>query len=672
MREFEVVSPHARLTRTILGGWAALIYFFLFAPIVLLVVFSFNANKYGTFPFTGWTTSWYGQVFSDYQIRDALDTTLRVAFEVTAISTVVGTAAAFPLVRSRLPFRSGVRIAMTLPIMIPGLLIGVSLLVLLTDVFHLQLSPQTAVIGQSVYTTPFVLLLVAARLQGFDPSLERAASDLGANTLRRLRHVVLPLILPAIFAGALFAFTLSLDEFIITLFLIGGHNTLPIYIYTQVKFGITPEVNALATLLLAASLALIAFAFALPVVRAEGPACRARPPGLRLRLDRDPAALAGAADGGLDRRDAAMAVLERRKRRVRLPGNRGVDIGEEVAERLAVALAVPGRVAGETARLLRIRRRVLDDDLPRRVGRTQEHLGRQLLIPREAALRALALEQELVLPAARPRGEDERAGEVVAEPKQERGVVLERAAGERPELRLHLAHVPPRHVLGQIEPVRPEVADHVRRTRSRGVEAPAGGREEHVVAEIAAVDERDVADRSARHVDSHLLDQRIAASVVAGRVHEPSLLRGGDHCPAFARRDRERLFADDVNPVLDCGQRLCGMDVVRRADVEHVDLLTLEQLAQVVVGHTGGKGHGALARPAADGGDLDPDRLQRDRVHARDEPGADDRRAHQRAARNICVSTSMSSRAPSGGVRHGVPSTMHAWKCRSSRENDSS
>jgi spermidine/putrescine transport system permease protein len=277
VREFEVVSRHARLTRAILGGWAALIYFFLFAPIVLLVVFSFNANRYGTFPFTGWTTSWYGQVFSDYQIRDALSTTLRVAFEVTAISTVVGTAAAFPLVRSRLPFRSGVRIAMTLPIMIPGLLIGVSLLVLLTSVLHLQLSPQTAVIGQSVYTTPFVLLLVAARLQGFDRLLERAASDLGANTLKRMRHVVLPLILPAIFAGALFAFTLSLDEFIITLFLIGGHNTLPIYIYTQVKFGITPEVNALASLLLAASLTLIAVAFALPVaLRKARLAVRAR------------------------------------------------------------------------------------------------------------------------------------------------------------------------------------------------------------------------------------------------------------------------------------------------------------------------------------------------------------------------------------------------------------
>jgi spermidine/putrescine transport system permease protein len=263
-RDAEIVSPRAGLVRGLLGGWAALVYVFLFAPIALLVAFSFNANKYGTFPFTGWTTEWYGQVFGDYQIKDALTTTLRIAAEVTLISTVVGTAAAFPLVRSRLPFRNGIRIGMTLPIMIPGLLIGVSLLVLFTSVLKWPLSPQTAVIGQSVYTTPFVLLLVAARLQGFDPALERAASDLGANTFRRLRHVVLPLIMPAVFAGALFAFTLSLDEFIITLFLIGAHNTLPIYIYTQVKFGITPEVNALATLLLAGSLFLIALAFLLP------------------------------------------------------------------------------------------------------------------------------------------------------------------------------------------------------------------------------------------------------------------------------------------------------------------------------------------------------------------------------------------------------------------------
>ena len=277
MREVEVVSPHAGLVKALLGTWAVLVYIFLFAPIILLVLFSFNANKYGTFPFTGWTTHWYSEVFGNYQIKDALTTSLKVAAEVTLVSTIVGTAAAFPLVRSRLPFRSGITIGMTLPIMIPGLLIGVSLLILFTSAFHLQLSPQTAVIGQAVYTTPFVLLLVAARLQGFDPALERAASDLGANTYRRLRHVVLPLIAPAVFAGALFAFTLSLDEFIITLFLIGGHNTLPIYIYTQVKFGITPEVNALAALLLAASLVLIGLAFALPV------AARKTRASLRLR-----------------------------------------------------------------------------------------------------------------------------------------------------------------------------------------------------------------------------------------------------------------------------------------------------------------------------------------------------------------------------------------------------
>ena len=270
MREVEVVSPHAGLVKALLGTWAVLVYVFLFAPIVLLVLFSFNANKYGTFPFTGWTTHWYSEVFGNYQIKDALTTSLKVALEVTIISTIVGTAAAFPLVRSRLPFRSGITVGMTLPIMIPGLLIGISLLILMTSFFHIQLSVQTAVIGQAVYTTPFVLLLVAARLQGFDTSLERAASDLGANTFNRLRYVVLPLIMPAVLAGAVMAFTLSLDEFIITLFLIGAHNTLPIYIYTQVKFGITPEVNALASVLLAASLMLIVFAFLLPAALRRG------------------------------------------------------------------------------------------------------------------------------------------------------------------------------------------------------------------------------------------------------------------------------------------------------------------------------------------------------------------------------------------------------------------
>jgi ABC-type spermidine/putrescine transport system permease subunit II len=260
----DFVSPRKKVARAGLIAWAVFIYFFLFAPIILLILFSFNANQFGTLPITGWTLHWYKTAFSDYQIQDALKTTISVAIEVTALSTIVGTAAAFPLVRSNLKFRSGIRAMLTLPIMLPGLLIGVSLLTFFTSVLHQQLSNQTAVIGQAVYTTPFVILVVASRLEGFDRSLETAASDLGANTYQRLRYVVLPLIGPAIFAGALFAFTLSLDEFVITLFLIGAGNTLPIYIYTQVKFGITPEVNALATLLIAASLTLSAMAFILP------------------------------------------------------------------------------------------------------------------------------------------------------------------------------------------------------------------------------------------------------------------------------------------------------------------------------------------------------------------------------------------------------------------------
>ena len=263
-RDVEVASRRGRVVRGLLGWYALAIYVFLFAPIGLLVLFSFNANRYGTFPITGWTLSWYRQAFSDYQVQDAVRTTIKIALQVTVISAVVGTAAAFPLVRSRLPFREGLRIVLILPIMIPGILIGVSLLVLFTSTFHRTLSPETAVIGQAVYTTPFVILLVAARLQGFDSALERAAADLGANAYQRMRRVILPLIFPAILAGALFAFTLSLDEFIITYFLIGANNTLPIFIYTQIKFGITPEVNAVASLLLAGSLLLLALAFLLP------------------------------------------------------------------------------------------------------------------------------------------------------------------------------------------------------------------------------------------------------------------------------------------------------------------------------------------------------------------------------------------------------------------------
>lgn len=260
----EIVARRGRLVRRALTGWGVLMYVFLFTPVLLLVLLSFNSNRYGSFPIQGFTTQWYSSVLQSPDLQTAIKTSLMIAAEVTAIAAVVGTAAAFPLVRSHLRFKSALRVAFTLPIMIPGVLIGVSLLSFFTNVLNVQLTTQTAVIGQSVYTTPYVVLIVAARLEGFDPALERAASDLGADGFQRFRRIVLPLIGPAIFAGALFAFTMSLDEFVITYFIIGAQITLPIYIYTQIKFGITPAINAVATILIVGSLGISGLGVAVP------------------------------------------------------------------------------------------------------------------------------------------------------------------------------------------------------------------------------------------------------------------------------------------------------------------------------------------------------------------------------------------------------------------------
>jgi spermidine/putrescine transport system permease protein len=249
-----------------LGGYAVLVYGFVYAPIAFLVLFSFNANPAGSFPITGLTTSWYDEMLGDFELTDAFWTSLEVAFQVTVVSTLFGTAAAFPLVRARMRFRNAVRLAITLPIMLPGLLIGISLLILLGGFLDLELSRHTAVVGQCVFITPFVILLVSARLQLLDPKLEWAAGDLGAAPAQRIRHVVLPALAPALIASALIAFTLSFDEFIITLFVIGGDQTLPLYVFNHVRYGITPSVNAVASLFLVCTFAVLTLALALPSV----------------------------------------------------------------------------------------------------------------------------------------------------------------------------------------------------------------------------------------------------------------------------------------------------------------------------------------------------------------------------------------------------------------------
>jgi ABC-type spermidine/putrescine transport system permease subunit II len=219
--DLQAVNPRARLFRVILSFYGVGIYIFLFAPIAVMILLSFNSSRVVGFPMAGFTTDWYSRLSHDTVILNALEKSLFVAFWVTVLSTVIGTMAAFPLVRANIKNRGGVRVFITLPIMMPGLLIGVAILVLATNVLHIQPSLYTAIIGQTVLATPFVILVVSSRLEALDRNLERAAADLGASGPQRIVFVVLPLIYPGIIAGALIALTLSLDEFIVTNFIIG-------------------------------------------------------------------------------------------------------------------------------------------------------------------------------------------------------------------------------------------------------------------------------------------------------------------------------------------------------------------------------------------------------------------------------------------------------------------
>lgn len=252
------VSPYAQQTRGCLALLAGAIMAFLYIPIAFLILFSFEQADTPGLPITGLTLHWYGEMLRDSAIHTAVFNSIEVAAVVTLLATIIGTMVAFPLVRGGIRFPGTARLLFTMPIMIPGVLIGIGLLIFFRRVLDLHLGLNTVIAGHLVFTTPFVVLIVAARLQGFDRRLEWAAADLGANSRQALRLIVLPLIAPAIIAGALLSVTLSIDEFVISFFTIGPQLTLPLYIYTQIKFGVTPEVNAVATVILVATLAAFA------------------------------------------------------------------------------------------------------------------------------------------------------------------------------------------------------------------------------------------------------------------------------------------------------------------------------------------------------------------------------------------------------------------------------
>ncbi len=245
-----------------------LVYLFMYAPIVVLVVFSFNASRTNVV-FTGVVNQgpcgpfyWYCQLFQNRDVLDATRNTLIIAFTSTIISTVVGTMGALALQRYTFRGRDLAETTMYFPIVTPEIVMGIGILVMFSAVFgwinstlglppdqRLSLGLGTVILSHIAFSVPFVILTVRARLHGFDNRVEEAAMDLGANEWTTFRRVTLPLIAPGVLAGAMLAFTLSLDDFIITFFTTGpGATTLPIYVYGLLRRIVTPEVNALSTI----------------------------------------------------------------------------------------------------------------------------------------------------------------------------------------------------------------------------------------------------------------------------------------------------------------------------------------------------------------------------------------------------------------------------------------
>ncbi len=231
-------------------------YAFLYTPLVVVIAYSFNDSRLNA-EWVGFTLSWYQKLFHNEKMLIAARNSLIIALTASAVSTVLGTMAGYALYRFRMRLLPVMVLA---PIAIPEILMGVSLLIFFVLV-GLKLGMVSIILSHIAFCIGFVAIVVRARLAGMDESLIEAARDLGATPWQAFRLVTLPLIMPGVVAGALMAFTLSIDDFVITFFTAGvGSSTLPLQIYTMVKISVTPEVNAVSTLLMLLTLALILIA----------------------------------------------------------------------------------------------------------------------------------------------------------------------------------------------------------------------------------------------------------------------------------------------------------------------------------------------------------------------------------------------------------------------------
>ncbi len=254
---------------------------FLYLPIAILVLYSFNNSRLNAV-WRGFTLDWYRALFAAVGVRagganvlvwDALGNSLVVGAIATLVATVLGTAIGLAMERFRFRGRTLMEALLFLPIIIPDITMGISLLVFFSLIFQLLgqltglrlvLGLPTVIAGHVAFNISYVAVVVRARIAELDPSLEEAALDLGANEWRAFWRITLPLIAPGVLSGALLAFTLSLDDFVITFFTAGvGTTTLPVFVYGMIKTSVTPEINAISTLMLVASLGIVLTSLAL-------------------------------------------------------------------------------------------------------------------------------------------------------------------------------------------------------------------------------------------------------------------------------------------------------------------------------------------------------------------------------------------------------------------------
>ena len=242
-----------------LGVYALLYLAFLYIPVLFLPLFSFNDSLFVAFPLQGFTTSWYEQMFGLEPMHAALLNSIKVGSTSAVVATILGIFGAKALTRYRIPGQKPVVFVIMLPLVIPGIILGVALLILATRM-GIPLSLYTVTLGHILICVPFSIVTLIARFEGFDKSMEEAAADLGDNMWWTFWRVTFPMVFPGILASLLLCFTISFDEFIIAFFLAGTEPTLPIYIYSQLRFPQKlPSVLALGACILVVSFIVVVF-----------------------------------------------------------------------------------------------------------------------------------------------------------------------------------------------------------------------------------------------------------------------------------------------------------------------------------------------------------------------------------------------------------------------------